>query len=187
MDKETEKRENKTLTLQELLNNPLIRAKINQDACSKALKQSTIFSFWENIAGKKLAKLSKPYKIKDGKFYITTKSATVSQQILFVKKKLSEKINIYAKPLGIEIKEIVPTYKNYDEITTEKEIPKDEETVFINQNDIKKVEIDTALRESIETSIKKINLLDENQKNLLTKKILDVYKAKKYRKNIQNG
>ena len=184
MDKE--KRENKTLTLAELLKKPIIKSKIGKNKLSEIAKQSTLFSFWENIAGNKLAKISKPYKIKDNKLYITAKSATVSQQLFFIKKKLLDKINSYSKPIGIEIEDMVLSYKNYDELTTTREIPVDEKMFFINNEQFKKIKLDDDLINSIKNSVNKIEMLNEKQKKELTEKILDNYKADLYRKNIEN-
>ena len=157
-------RENKTLTLGELLKKPIIADKLNKNAYAEIAKHSTIFSFWGDIAGKKLSQIAKPYKIKDSKVYITTKSATVSQQILFVKNKLLEKFNTYSKPLGIVIEEIV----------------------FKGENELKDIKIDENILKSTKESVEKMNFLNKSQKETLVEKILTGYKAEIYRKNIQN-
>ena len=179
-------RENKTLTLAELLKKPIIRNKINKNTLSQIAKQSTIFSFWEDVAGKKLSKISKPYKISKEKLFISTKSATVSQQILFIKNKILDKLNTYSKPLGIEFKEISVNYKNFEEITAPKEIPQDEKIVFIEKKELENIKIDEKIVSSIKASISKMQALSEEQKNKLQEKIINSYKAEIYRKNIEN-
>lgn len=179
-------RQNKISTLSELLNKTVLKDKFNRSAYHLVAKHSIIFSFWDNIAGKKLSNLSKPYKIKAKKLYIATKSATVSQQITLIKTKLLEKIKTYSKPLGVEIEDIVLNYKNYDELTLSSEIPKDEELIWINKEELDKVKINDEVKTSIKSAIDRINFLDEKQKEKLTDKILDNYRAETVRQNLKN-
>ena len=179
------KRENKTLTLNELLNKNILADKLNKSAFSNAAKHSTIFSFWENIVGKKLANISKPYKISENKLFITTKNSAVSQQIFFIKKQILEKLNTYSKPLNIEINELVVNFKNYDEITNKEEIPEEEKIIWFDKKDLDSVKLDKNDEINIQNAIEKINFIDKNQKEKLIKKIIYNYKAIKLREKIE--
>ena len=86
-------RSNKTYLLCDLLENSVFGE--NQKMfLSKIAKQSTIFSFWDEIVGKKYFSLSKPYKIISSKLYISTKSPVVSQELGLLKSRLLKKINM---------------------------------------------------------------------------------------------
>jgi len=181
LDKE---RANKTQKLSDILNGTVFSDKLKKTAFSRIAKQSTIFSFWDDIAGKKLSKITKPYQIKYSKLYISAKSPTVNQELSLIKNKLLEKINLYSKPLGIEIKELVLNYKNYDEITKEKNDYIEDKPVEYTLNQIDSVKIDGNFEQLIKTEIDKINFLNQEQKEKLVKKIIQSKKAEILRKNI---
>ena len=183
MDKE---RQNKILSLSELLNKTVLKDKLNKAAFSNIAKQTTIFSFWDNIAGKKLSAISKPYKIQGTKLYITTKSPTVSQQISLVKNVILEKTNTYSKPLGITINELVLNYKNYDEITTQKNIPKDEKLIWLTEEELSKIKLDEESKSAIKSAVDKITFLNKEQKERFIQKISNNYRFRIYKENLKN-
>ena len=178
-------RQNKILTIGELLNKTVLGSKLNKTDFSMIAKHSTIFSFWDNIVGKKIANISKPYKISASKIYITAKSPTVSQQIALTKNKIIEKLNTYSKPLGIEIKDIITNYKNYDELTLTDAIPESEQVVWLDNKILDKIELSEEMKLSIQKAINKIKFLDESQKEKLLNKILNNCKATIYRETVK--
>ena len=106
------------------------------------------------------------------------------KQIIFIKKKVLDKTNSFSKPLGIEIRDIVLNYKNYEETTNPKEIPPDEEIIYIKDSELEDIKLPKETMESIKSSVDKISFISDNQKENLTRKILNNYKAKILRNNL---
>ena len=57
------KQNNETKSISELLNDSIFN-QTSQNKLNSVIKQSTIFSFWDNIVGAKFSKFTKPYSIK---------------------------------------------------------------------------------------------------------------------------
>ena len=171
-----------TKTISELLNTFTFGENSKGKSFSETIKHSTIFSFWEDIIGKKLAKFSKPIKIKYSKLYVTAKSPTITQELNLIKNKIITKANTYANALGFEIKDIVFDYKNYK--NSEKTFESDEEKIeFYNNDNIDQINLDDGFKKEIKNNISKINFLSDKQKDLLIKKIFNTQKAKNKRTN----
>ena len=111
------KKNNKTVSISDLINSTVFGDIVKEDKMSFVIKQTTVFSFWEDIVGKKFVKYTKPYVIKSSKIFVSVKSPVIIQELNLYKTKLLKKINSYSIPLGIEIKDIVFDYKNFEDKT----------------------------------------------------------------------
>ena len=174
---------NETLPIGLLIKSSVFAQSLNDTKLQSVIKHSTIFSFWGEIAGKKFEKISIPYLIKGSVFYVSARSPVIIQELSLYKDILIKKINSYSMPLGIEIKKISFSYKNYDEIVANN-IPQnypEDETVWYNQNDLDKVELE--LDKKISAAINNIKFLSDEQKKELIYKINSNYKAQYLRKN----
>lgn len=175
-------RKNKTLTLSEILNSSVFGDN-SEGRMKSVIKYSTIFSFWDEIAGKKFASLTRPYAIKYSKIYISAKSPVVIQELTLNKKKLLEKINIYSRPLGINIKDIHFDYKNYFEDISRKNDFVEDKPKEINNNELQNITMEKDFENQITKSVEKISFLDKKAKEALIGKILQNKRAIIYREN----
>lgn len=177
------KKINETKTLSDLLNSTLFSEKPMKEKMNTLIKHSTIFSFWNDVSGKKFASNTIPYAIKSSKLYISAKSPVIIQELTLYKKKLIEKINSYSMPLDIEIKDIVFDYKNYNEIIKQDSNEDLTEDKPIWYDDSKLNNKDESEEKLIKENIKKIAFLTEEQKEKLTRKAILSLRAKNLRKN----
>ena len=82
-------------------------------------------------------------------------------------------------PLGIEIKDIIFSYKNYAV-----SIPEtmsnfvEDKPIEITNSQLEKVKINEQVEQKLKANIDKINFLNDEQKDNFSKKIIDTYKAK---------
>lgn len=143
---------------------------------SDTIKQSTIFSFWGDIAGAKFAKYSKPIKIKYSKLYVSAKSPVIVQELNLLKAKILKKVNTYSNALNLKITDIVFDYKNYDDNINE-EYGEDIELDFYDDEILEGIELDKNYELEISKNINKINFLTKEQKQKLISKITNVKKA----------
>lgn len=174
------KKNSDTKTISDLINSALFSESFSKEKVNLFVKYSTIFSFWEDIAGKKYSKITIPYEIKNGKIYISAKSSVVAQELQLYKDKILKKINSYSMPLGIEIKEMVFNCKNFSKITslkTEEYI--EDKPVWYNISALNKQ--NEKEEDIILESIRKIKFLSEEQKDILAKKAIFANRAKNIR------
>ena len=172
-------RENATLELGSLINKIVFAA--NDGRKDDFIKHMTIFSCWKDIVGNRFSCFSKPYSIKYSKLYVSAKSPVIVQELSLLKKKLIEKVNMYSKPLGIEIKDIIFDYKKF-EVEKKEELIGDEAEYF-SENELTDIKIDSSFEENITKNIDKLSFLTEKQKNNLKKQIINTQKAKIKRQN----
>ncbi len=169
---------NETNTISSFLNSTIFSDIKKEAKFGFVVKQSTIFSFWNNIVGAKFANYTKPYAIRYSKLYVSAKSPVIVQELSLYKNKILKNINTYSKPLGIEIKDIVFNYKNFSAQNPIESALIEDKPEKISENQLKNVEIESELKESIEKHVQKINFLNENQKKEFSEKIISTYKAK---------
>ena len=168
---------NQTKTISELLNTFTFGGSQSKGkSFSDIIKQSTIFSFWEDIAGTKLSKFSKPQKIKYSKLFVSASSPVIIQELNLIKEKLIQKTNNYSKALGIEIKDIIFDYKNYKPAETQN-YQEDNEVIYYKSENLSEYCIDENFKNEIIKNISKINFLNEKQKNNFIEQIINVKKA----------
>lgn len=175
------KKLNKEQTISELLNSSAFGENISKEKMNLTIKHSTIFSFWDDICGKRFCSLSKPYAIKSSKIYVSVKSPVVASELTLYKKKLIEKINSYSMPLGIEIKDMFFNYKNFCEQEKQKENFVEDKPIYIKKDKISEIKINEDDELLISDTVKKINFLSDEQKQKLLKKIIESNKAKSFR------
>ena len=112
------KKLNETKTISELLNNFTFGCESSKGkSLSGTIKNSVLFSFWEEIIGSNFAKYTKPTKISNSKLYVSAKSPIIVQELSLNKSTLFKKINKYSTALKFKINDIVFEYKNYKKET----------------------------------------------------------------------
>lgn len=182
IEKDEEKRIQATKSIGELISLSTFCEKINSKDITKVAKYSTIFSFWAEIVGKKFESISRPYSIKGAKLFVMAKSPVVIQELTLFKTALLKKINSYSLPLGIEIKDIVFDYKNFDkkDDTSSSDFIEDKPET-ITEQELLSIKTDSELVEKTKDSIEKLKFLPADKKEELLNKILLSYKAQKFR------
>ncbi len=171
----------KTTSLSELLDKSIFAKRKFNFGMTKVVKHSTIFSFWNEVVGAKFANYTKPTALKGTKLYVSAKSPVIVQELTFCKPKILAKINSYSAPVGVEITDIILSYKNYSassnpiKNTDIKDIP-----LTIDKEKLNSSEVDDALQKQIEQNVEKIRFLNDMQKNMLVSKIISTFKVKKF-------
>ena len=168
--------QNEFSTLSDILNESVFDLKKGHNA----IKHGTIFSFWEQIVGKKFFKTTRPNSIKGSKIYVSCENSFVVQELLMHKKLLLNKIKPYCEPLGIKIDDFVFDYKSWSNL---KNIPFGDENFpqFYNDEKIEQVEIDLNSLQETFAQIDKSEFLDDEQKLKFKNQIIRVQKANKLR------
>ena len=143
------------------------------------IKHSTIFSFWDSIVGAKFAKFTKPYSIKYNKIYVSAKSPVIVQELGLYKTKILRNINSYSMPLGLEIKDIIFSYKNYAaDVPETLSNQVEDKPVQLSKQEIQSVQISSDVEDKIKSNVEKIKFLNDEQKEKFASKIVSTYKAK---------
>lgn len=171
------KRYNKTSSLKDLLENSVFNSAATKNKMTNVIKHSTVFSFWNNIVGLKFARHTKPYAIRANKIYVSAKSPAVIQELNLYKFKLLSKINTYSKPLGIEIKDIIFNYKNFEISKAESEVQEEDIPVELKNEEIENITMDNKTEIELREKIEKINFLNGEQKEKLLSKLISAKKA----------
>jgi len=169
---------NETNTISEILNGFAFSEISKTKSMDYLIKQSTIFSFWEEIVGFKFAKISKPFSIKNKKLMVSAKSPIVIQEMTMLKTKILTKLNSFSKPLGFEIKDIIFDYKNYNNYEIEKENSIEDIPIWYNDEILENIQINEDRKNILKEKITRINFLSETQKEKLLSKLINVEKAK---------
>ncbi len=169
---------NKTETIGNLINESVFAQMIKKDKFNCAIKCATIFSFWEEIVGKKFSKCTKPYAIKKNKMFIKVESPVIAQELSFNKEKLIQKINSYSMPLDINIKEIMFDYKNFYSDENKEKKEENDSVIYFDTKKIDETKFSEKTEESIKKSVDNITFLDETQKKIFVKKIVNTFKAR---------
>ena len=178
---------NETKSLSELINAfTFENSKGKSVSLAHVIKQSTIFSFWNDIVGPKFAKFSRPESIKYNKLYVSAKSPVVVSELNFHKVKILEKLNSYSNALGIKIKDIHFDYKNFSK---KEDVVLADETkpVWYSKGDLSDIQIDEKYKNSIDETVEKINFLSPEQKKKLETTIFELKKAKIKRNKSKDG
>ena len=176
------KKHNPTTHIGELISKTTFGDMIKGSKVGQIIKHSTIFSFWNNIVGAKFANYTKPYSIKFNKLYVSAKSPVIVQELSLYKAKIIRNINSYSMPLGIEIKDVVFSYKNFAVSTPETLKGVEDKPIQLTKSQIDTSKIDKEVEEGIKKNIDKIKFLNEEQKENFSNKIITTYKAKNFQK-----
>lgn len=174
---------NETNTIGDLINSTIFGDLSKSDVVNSIIKKSTIFSFWDDVVGKKFAPYSRCSSIKHSKLYVSVKSPAFAQELGLYKPNLLKKINSYSMPLGIEIKDIIFEYKNFEKETPQKNYQNDDNPIWINDEEIKNIKLQPDEIKHTEEYINKCDFLSDNQKEKLLKTILNLKKVKKLQNN----
>ena len=166
---------NKTSKVSEIVNSLTFDDNKQNRNMQNVIKQSTIFSFWEDIVGVKFARTTRPFLIRYSKLYVSAKSPIIAQELSLLKSKLIPKINSYSLALGIKVKDIIFDYKNY--YTSETKTDTEDKPIWYSCENFKQIELDCCEYENIKKAVEKINFLDDTQKEKLISKICNAKKA----------
>ena len=172
------KKHNPTTHIGELISKTTFGDMMKGSKVGQIIKHSTIFSFWNNIVGAKFANYTKPYSIKFNKLYVSAKSPVVVQELNLYKTKILKNINSYSMPLGIEITDIIFSYKNYTATIPETLKGVEDKPVQLSKAQIDTSKIDKDIEDGIKKNIDRIKFLNEEQKESFSNKIITTYKAK---------
>ena len=172
------KKHNPTSHISEILNKTTFGEMMKGNKMGSVIKHSTIFSFWNNIVGAKFSRITKPYAIKYNKLYVSAKSPVVVQELILYKAKIIRNINSYSLPLGIEIKDIVFSYKIFAVSNPITDGQIEDKPIEITQMQIENLKIDNDIKQAIENNVDKIKFLNEEQKARFANKIISTYKVK---------
>ena len=175
------KKNSETKTISDLLNESVF-GQVSKDRLNNVVKQSTIFSFWDNIVGAKFSKFTKPYSVKYQKIYVSVKSPIIAQELSLYKNKILKKINSYSQPLGMEIKDVIFNYKNFHSSNPYASFGVEDKPVFLDNGTLSSVQVDSKIQNKIKEHVTKIKFLDEKQKDKFISKIISTYQANKLRK-----
>ncbi|MBE7706679.1 MAG: DUF721 domain-containing protein [Cyanobacteria bacterium SIG30] len=145
---------------------------------SNTSKTAVFFSFWPDIVGSKFSSFSKPYSLKSNKLFVVCKNSFVSQEISMYKKDILKKTSVYAKGIGLEINDIVFSYKNWNDLNKTFEDDLDEENSEIDFSD--DIYVD---EEKIYKILSENKFLDDNLKKKFAENIIKSVKAKSLRNN----
>ncbi len=58
----------------------------------KKVKESSVLTIWQEIVGKKIARITEPIKVQDGKLFIHVSSSSWRNELVLLKPKIKEKI-----------------------------------------------------------------------------------------------
>ena len=81
-------------------------------------------------------------------------------------------------PLGLEVKDIVFSYKNFAVSTPETLTQQEDKPIQLSKNEVQSVEISSEVEQKIKTNVEKIKFLNSEQKEKFAQKIVSTYKAK---------
>lgn len=168
---------NDTFSIGDLIETSVFK-ELKDGKMNGVVKQSTIFSFWDDVVGSKFAKFTRPYAIKGSKLYVSAKSPVIVQELTLYKTKLIKKINSYSKPLGIEVSDLIFNYKNFAMQVPPQLKGIEDKPVEIKKNQLSNIEIDTETKNQIQKNISKIKFLNKEQKERFASKIISTYQAK---------
>ena len=162
------KKHNPTTHIGELISKTAFGDMMKGNKMGAIIKHSTIFSFWDSIVGAKFAKFTKPYSIKYNKIYVSAKSPVIVQELGLYKTKILRNINSYSMPLGLEIKDIIFSYKNYAaDVPETLSNQVEDKPVQLSKQEIQSVQISSDVEDKIKSNVEKIKFLNDEQKELL--------------------
>lgn len=142
-------------------------------------QKMVLFNLWDEIIGSRFKKSTKPYKIKNNKLIVLTKSVMISQELEFQKKYILENISKFTKNLDIKITNIVFDHLNWLNVQDVQKINKKIERIKYlpapNEEDIKNIKLPENLIENIENSLKNSqNLTEEMKKKIINTVLSDI-------------
>jgi hypothetical protein len=153
----------------------------NSGKIKYALKASTLFGFWGKIVGRKFEKFSKPTSLKFKKLYVSCQNSYVAQELGLFKTDLLKKIAPYAEPLGLEVSDIVRSYKDWRE--SPKEEAQEPRAVEFTQEELEGVDFSDDELLGVRENIEKLKFLNDAQKEKYFKDIVNSQRAKKLRES----
>lgn len=145
----------------------------------KIRKRTEFFALWKRVCGKKFENNSKAYDFKNNILTVACQNSYVAQELSMYKRELIKKLNVLTMNLKIEVKDIIFSYKiwenpqNFEQGMQEPEIT-------IKYEDYQHIELDKETIHKIETSVAQIKFIDEGRKAGLIKRIIDDTKRLKY-------
>lgn len=102
--------------LADILNESVLADKRYEQALSKCVSCSLLFSFWGNVVGKRFEKITIPYDFKGTTLYVSVMNSVVVQELSLYKADLLKKLEPYASGFNFTITNIRFDYKNWQSV-----------------------------------------------------------------------
>ena len=140
----------------------ILGAVMKNPKLKQGLKNATIFKFWPKVAGKKFEKYSKANGLTQTPeghvLTVACANAAVSSELLMFKQDILKKMNIYSKPLGVEITDINFSHKIWSskKSTQQAAFSTEEKNPYkpdLSNFDPSKIELDPLEVEAIKNSV----------------------------------
>ena len=142
-------------------------------------KRTQFLALWKQACGKKFENNSKAYELRGSTLVVACQNSYVAQELSMYKRELIKKINTLALNLKIEVKDLIFSYKIWENPKT-CEIGAEEPELSIKYEDYQHIELDEEEIEKIKKSVSDIKFISESKKENLVGRIIDDSKRLKY-------
>ena len=160
----------------------ILGAVMKNPKLKQGLKNTTIFKFWPKVAGKK-------FETPEGHVLtVACANAAVSSELLMFKQDILKKMNIYSKPLGVEITDINFSHKIWSSTknTQQAAFSIEEKNPYkpdLSNFDPSKIELDPLEVEAIKNSVDNNKFATQEQRKKMFNAIILDLKTQKYIKD----
>ena len=170
----------------------ILGAVMKNPKLKQGLKNATIFKFWPKVAGKKFEKYSKANGLTQTPeghvLTVACANAAVSSELLMFKQDILKKMNIYSKPLGVEITDINFSHKIWSSTknTQQAAFSIEEKNLYkpdLSNFDPSKIELDPLEVEAIKNSVDNNKFATQEQRKKMFNAIILDLKTQKYIKD----
>lgn len=179
-------KENKEILYSDFTSLGSVMSSVLQDSNLKqGVKKASVFKFWPKVVGKKFEKYSRPETINQSNvLLVACANAAVSSELTMFKADILKKINVYSKPLGIEISDINFSHKiwkvssqNVSQSYQEPKNPYKRDLTGFNPDD---VVLDANEVEAIRKSVENNKFASEEQRKKMFDAIILDLKIQKF-------
>jgi len=146
---------------------------------SEIRRRMEFFALWKQACGKKFENNSRAHEFKNGILTVACQNSFVAQELSMYKRELIKRINQLTLNMKIEVKDIIFSYKIWENQKT-LQTGAQEPEITINHEDYQDVELEPQEIEKIRTSVMQIKFIDEKKRESLMGRIIDDAKRLKY-------
>lgn len=137
------------------------------------LKQHTLFKFWSKIVSKKFKDLSKPVSVNsNGILQVACKNSLVTSELFMFKDDILKKTEVYSKPLGFEIADIIFSHKIWTQEPESVEAETTTENPKISDEELQKIELDEQTINEIQSAVENSSFAAETDKQKMFSAII---------------